>query len=34
MIARSFRVLCKWLKKDMALLQDAKDREERTGESR
>ena len=29
-IARTFRVLCKWLKKDMALLQDAKDREERT----
>ena len=30
-IARTFCVLCKWLKKDMALLQDAKDREERTG---
>ena len=30
-IARTFCVLCKWLKKDMALLQGAKDREERTG---
>ena len=31
-IARTFRILCRWLKKDMALLQDAKEREERTTE--
>ena len=29
-IARSFHLLCEWIKADMSLVQDAKDREERT----
>ena len=28
-IARTFQLLCEWLKKDMPLIQDAKEREER-----
>ena len=29
-LARNFHLLCKWIKADMSLVQDAKDREERT----
>ena len=29
-IARTFHLLCEWIKRDMSLVQDAKDREERT----
>ena len=29
-IARTFHQLCEWIKRDMSLVQDAKDREERT----